>query len=215
MNMRNTSLIIATLTLFTMVPVLSNTLFMGSIQFPDSIKTVPDMRIYYAGHKITSAVNATTKENTFNICENQNCSTFYLIITDNIDLETPKGSNTIRYLVNKHNAYKFYAIRLIKKDKYEYEWVIKEIPLIGNRIPDNAIIVYYNPEYIETVKIENSIRLLKIHMKQNIVELAGSHEQLQEESERILCSAINLDSIHTKIEPTTKQFCEKLVVASL
>ncbi len=218
MNINKTYLILAVLVMLTTDITLPSTLFMGSIQFPETLKTIPDVRLYYAGHKITTQTNNKTKGIAFSICESQNCSTFYVIITNDIQLETPKDSNTIEYLINNNSDYKFYVLKRITKNSEgepEYEWVIQERPLVENRIPDNAIIVYYNPDYIETLEVENSIRLLKITMKKNIIDLAGSHKKLHDESEMMLCSAINLDSIHTKIKPKTKQFCEKLVVASL
>lgn len=183
--------------------------FYGSVQFPNTLEMTPNLRVYYAGHKIICEANDATKQVCFAIPELRNRTFFYLLVTPDIEFCSP--DNTIPYLrLKKETPHKFYTLELTmtpsksKKRKlndpgFEYAWIIKEIDLAtitGGKIPDDTIIVRYHPEYILGLEGGNMVEFPKIIIKPNVAKLAGSEAKLYEQSDRWFLAALNTDTIH-------------------
>lgn len=183
--------------------------FYGTIQFPTTLEMVPNIRVYYAGHKIVCQPNDGAKQITFEIPEQRQRTFFYLLITPDVEFCSP--DNTIPFLrLKKDVPYTFYTLELTlvpsktKKRKlsdptYDYEWVIKEIDLAtlaGGRIPDDTIIVRYHPHYVQGLEGGNVVEFPKIIIKPDIVKLAGSEVKLHEISDKWFLAALNTDTIH-------------------
>lgn len=211
---------------------IEKTVFSGTIQFPVSLKKVPDLRVYCAGRKISGELDHETKKVSFAISDYRQRTFFYLVIVNpnNIGYElTAPKTNTVNYLkINPAEPYKFYAIELvlIPDQKHEateqktnttmvYQWLIKEIELPGTgRLPDDTIIVCYEPHYIERLDGGSSFEFPKIIIKSDIVSTIGSEEKLHQESAKMLISALDLDAIHANIRQEVKQFAHpKTIVA--
>lgn len=183
--------------------------FYGTVQFPNTLEMVPNMRVYYAGHKIICEANDATKQQSFAIPEMRNRTFFYLLITPDIEFCSP--DNTIPYLtLKKERPYKFYTLELTmipaksKKRKvndpgFEYTWIVKEIDLAtvtGGKIPDETIIVCYHPDYIQSLEGGNMVEFPKIIIKPDVAKLAGSEAKLYEQSAKWFLTALNTDTIH-------------------
>ena len=142
-------------------------LFVGTMQFPASLENVPPVRIYYAGRKITTETDNEGKRITFTIPETKRRSFFYVYVAPQFDFCCT--SNNIEYLKQTSSTpYKLYALELIgvpipagrvgartaqgKKTHITYQWSVKEITLGDptGKIPDDAIIVCFDPAYIQS-----------------------------------------------------------------
>lgn len=87
-------------------------------------------------------------------------------------------------------------------------WQIEECELNETRtIPDNTLIVFYNPDYIShlDLNLENSINM---YIKNNVIDIADGIEQLWREEIKYL-----LDTLHT--DPLYYQPKEKIVTYKL
>lgn len=183
--------------------------FYGAVQFPNSLEMVPNLRVYYAGHKIICESNDATKQQSFAISESRNRNFFYMLVTPDIEFCSP--DNTIPYLrLKKDRPYKFYTLELTmtpsqsKKRKlndagFEYTWNSKEIDLAlvtGGKIPDDTIIVCYHPEFIKGLEGGSMVELPKLVIKPNAAKLAGSEAKLYEQSDKWFLAALNTDTIH-------------------
>ncbi len=216
MNAYKTYVVLLIFGLLTTGHLCTGTLYLGSVQFPETLQTIPEMRIYYAGQKVAAESNNKTKNVTFSIAQD-NGSTFYVVITNHLEWDVSPHTNTISHLkVAQNQPYKFYKIvRRYSDITHEYSWHVDEIPLLKNLLPDNAIILCCNPDYIEALEVKHSVDLPKIVIKKNILDIVGSESQLHEESIKSLLTSLDSNTVHTTMKPETKKFYQKLVVASL
>lgn len=202
-------------------------LFIGSIQFPTTLHHVPAMRIFCGGNKIPCEKNDVSKRLTFTIPEDKRRTLFPLIVTEHVQWEVEDDSNTIKCLkISPKQAYKFYILELLKVAKsdeqidkqsrrshlyedvaYTYEWLIHEEKnaLSDGKIPDDAIVVYFKPEYVQTLKGGTAFELPRIMIKKDIAKLAGSEEKLHETSKSLLLSSLDLNAIHANVEAKVTQ----------
>lgn len=95
-------------------------LMMGTIQFPSSIATVPDIRVYRGGRKILCEQDQDSKKITLTIPREPREQMFYLLISESIsfhqvDSDHPEeAQNTIGYFrVPKKQDYKLYKLQLV------------------------------------------------------------------------------------------------------
>lgn len=188
--------------------------FVGSIQFP-KLKSIPNVRIYYRGNKIKSETDQDGKKVTFSISENKLLTFVYMLITEQIDSETE--NNTIKYFkIPPHQKYKLFALELLIDGDDRAQWRIREqqIPFKTRRIPDDTIIICYNPAFIEKITGGTEIELPKIYVKEDIVSLVGSEAILHDKSIEILLSSLDYDALHCNVKQAVKQnLALKTVVA--
>lgn len=196
----------------------AKTLFMGAIQFPKSLFTMPDLRIYYGGNIIKYEKNLGNNSISFSFPDDKRRTEFYVLVTETIKFSAI--DNTIEYIkIPTNQAYKFYTLNLIKtenndptpeqlkskQDLATYTWTIAETALKNGRIPDDAIIVCYTPQYVKSVEGGSAIALPKIIIKDNVLELAGSEDKFMDSSIALLLSSLDTDAIHANIHQEVKQ----------
>lgn len=227
------SLIFSFLTIAHTQTLLSYTkgLFIGSIQFPITLNHVPSMRVFCGGNKISCEKNDIAKRITFTIPEDKQRTQFAVVITEHVKFEVVEGSNTIEYLkIPAQQPYKMYMLELIKVAKeepteskkptrgsslyastqdsaYSYEWLIHEEKgnLVDGRIPDDAVVVYFKPEYVQSLKGGNAFELPRIMIKKDIAQLAGSEEKLHDFSKSLIISSLDLNAIHANVQAQVTQ----------
>lgn len=197
-------------------------LFSGRIQFPESVRTLPDLRIYQGGKKISTAeIDAKSKRVFFTIPDERHQTRFTLLITESFQFKTE--DNVVHYLKLAHDQpYKFYAItlkeRLIstegintltnqpKEPITQYYWDVKEmrLPYEDGRIPDTTIIVCCNPDYIDYLQGGSVVELPTIYIKRNILSLVGSESKLHEKSVELLLASLDYDMMHVSVKQKIK-----------
>jgi len=195
-------------------------LYVGNIQFPQSIQNTPQMAVYRGGIKIKTETDEASKNIQFTVSDDKSCKTFYILITQ--DIQPYIQEHTVQYLkTDPKQDYKFYRIDLIENkaeqpDEDTYKWNIKDetIPTDG-RIPDSTIIIIFDPSFVDKIEGGTKLELPKVIMKQNIVEIAGgSEEMLHDKTIQMLMSSLDLNLIHTRLTPEIKQnHKKKLVIA--
>jgi hypothetical protein len=197
------------------------TLFMGKIQFPLSINIIPSIRVYYAGKKITTEIDEEGKRVLFSVPEQKNRTFFYLLVTPEIQFVSKE--NTIEYLkLKSHLPHKFYALELISSEEVQpnkrakfsltsldnaafamatttkHHWEIKELSLniLSGRIPDETIIICFDPSYVQKLEGGNIVEFPKIVLKPDLINILGSEKKLHELSTKWFLAALNTDTIH-------------------
>lgn len=206
---------------------LTTPLMLGIIQFPQTITTVPVPRVYYMGKTIPCESHEGEKKVTFDLPKNKHLHHFYLLITESISYtlknnETINELQTVDYIrVPDNQLYKMYELELTTKRVTEddqesfYYWAINEKQLDDDsqRIPDETIIVLYSPEYIETVMGGNTFELPSIVVKSDVVDLAGSEQQLYNKSIELQLASLNSDTIHAPLKHAIKQIGHRTLIA--
>lgn len=161
--------------------------------------------IYHSGTKISSEINPHTKELFFHVPKINNM-TQWIIITEPLSMqnfqviydpysEAQKDSNTIDYLkISPNQKYLLYKLSL--KDQ---KWIIKEESLDeSHRIPDNAIIVCCNPDFVSSIEGSNLLELPTIKMHHDPISLVGSEEEFNKVINQLTLASINMDTIHSR-----------------
>lgn len=188
------------------------------IQFPKSIKNVPYIRMYYRGGIVKALIDNESKKIVYRLSEKKQLNFFYVCIVKAQDLECIKPStdprcNTVQnFKVKPDRPYKLYSLEMVG----DSSWRVKQEHLDQSMglIPDDAILVCYNPAYIAGVAGGNEIDLPKIFIKENIVSLTGSEDSLNETSTELLLSCLDFDTLHTTVQQVIRQdLGHKTVVA--
>lgn len=199
----------------------AHTLYVCNMQFPRSIKSIPSVRAYYTGNKITGTVNNENKQVAFNIPSYQKNNALYILITEQINWDAEE--NTIKYLkTDSHKPYKCYKLiaqqynSFDKKNNTNDYWHVEEISLEQDgRIPDNTIIILFNPHLVESLSGGNSVTLPSIILYNDILDRIGTEEQLHINMQELLLSSIDIDSIHKKTEHNVKHHYQLKTVLAL
>jgi len=186
---------------------------MGSIQYPMNLEKIPMLRIYCGGNKIKCEANDDNKKLNFSFADSRKQTTFYILITEQIEFVTE--NNVVLCLkVPSLASYKLYVLNRIEseypKDKTAeqptmYKWDIQPIELEEDRkMPDNAIIVCDNPDYVSEIVGESAgsddatvCELPKIVMRSDLLHVVGSEEKLHEHAAMLRLAAIDSDTIHS------------------
>ncbi len=228
-----------TLLLMSATPIMSasQSMFIGTIQFPATIKKVPNLRIWYGGHKITGETNNRTKQLIFSIPEIGESKKFHIVISDSIQFEMEEDAdNTAKYMKIGNNkpykcceivrmkqeqsfhtnaTYEYTGSRpLINESKVAYSWKITKKGLDNNRqLPENAIVICFPSDYVDRIEGGNKSELPRIMVKQDLLERVGSEQKLHDQATELLLSAINFDTMHTKITQEIKNQPTKTIIA--
>ena len=195
----------------------TKTLFMGAIQFPKTLIAMPDLRIYYGGNIIKYEKHLGNNSISFSFPDDKRRTEFYMLVTETIKFNAIE--NTIEYIkIPKNQAYKLYTLNLLKTENNEqpleqskskkgsttHKWDIRETKLKDGRVPDDAIIVCYTPQYVQSVEGGSTIQLPKIIIKDNVLELAGSEDKFMDSSIALLLSSLDTDAIHSNVQQEVK-----------
>jgi len=203
---------------------LDKNLFVGNILFPQTIKTVPQVLLYQRGIKLQTETDDSSKKIQFTVTEERKCKKIHFLVTQYVQPNIEKNIVT-GLKIGRKQDYKLYKLRLIEKrntqksdsekNNTSYHWQIEEKKLAPERrIPDDTLIVIFNPNYIEKIDEGSSFELPKIWIRPDILELAGSEEKLHDEVNELLMASLDLNILHSKptseIKPNHKK---KLVIA--
>lgn len=203
------------------------TFFRGTIQFPQTMSSIPNIRVYSGGYKIKS--ETTAHGLTFEVPEEKHRRKFNILITEKVQFQTEADTNTIQYLkIADGQKYKYYTVVLMKNDDDihfdaiadaknkkktipQFEWDIEEhaLDLANGRIPDDAIIICFNPSYVDHLEGGNALELPKVVIKKNIIQLAGSEDNLLDASATLMLSSLDTDTIHANIRQEVKNDYQK------
>ncbi len=168
----------------------------GTIEFPRTIKTAPQYEIFYEGQKIKPEIDGSKL--LFNIPINRMLNRFYILFVEDPSyvLKESDGTipqNTIDYL-KSGTAYRIFELQ----PQGTNAWHCVERLLAENlAIPDNTIIVYMPPTYIDKLVGGKGLQLPHVMIKENIMDLlSGSLDALQKKADELSIAAIDMSSFH-------------------
>lgn len=174
-------------------------------KLPAAISNVESLPAYYKGYKVD------LRDGRAEIPECGESQTFTVIFTENVEFCT--RGKTVRCLKRiKNQPYSWYDLTLSfhtekhdDEDKRVYSWSIEKRKEndVPERIPEHALVVLTDPDFIETLKPEPSIPgsvdvvLPTIVFKDdlNVEEFNDTVMQT------IIGPALDLDAIHSKSGP--------------
>ncbi len=117
-----------------------------------------------------------------------------------------KKNNTAAYLkLEAGQPYKFYSLLLVPEldeksgdTKLRYTWRIKDEYIYHEdlKIPDDAIIVCYKPEWITNIRGTDAFELPIIEVSPRVLELCGSEQSFKKESAQIMLASLDSDTLH-------------------
>jgi len=206
---------------------LDKNVFVGNIIFPKDIKNLPQVSLYRRGIKIKTENEASNKKIQFTISEDKSCRKFYMLITKTVtpDIE----ENVVKYLkISPNQNYNLYELTIFtnqesainpinKKEeiKETYSWQIQQKRINKEGIiPDDTLIVIFNPDYIDKLEGGSNLELPKIIIKKDILKQAGSEEKLTDETNELLLSSLDLKILHSNPASEVKpEYKKRLVVA--
>ncbi len=196
-------------------------IYVASIQFPPAIKELPDIRAYFAGTKPICEKDNALHRLLFTISAERTMLKLYILVAENPSFHFDE---TVQYLKQPNDAYKLWSVELmhkkqpeasgsktvggikLNKDESPYSWIIHEqtIDEKTGKIPDNTLVIKYNPKLVDHLEGGSGAELPKIMMASNILELVGSKEKLHDLSISYVLSALDLDTIHARCEQEIK-----------
>ncbi|HRN78450.1 MAG TPA: hypothetical protein PLU71_04370 [Candidatus Dependentiae bacterium] len=198
-------------------------LMLGSMQFPQTVESIPVPSVYWMGKKIPCEVHDATKKVTFDFPKGNKIQHFYILATESISYQLKKSKKldqqTIDYIKVDHDQhYKLYKLSPstnINDDQTTYVWNIQPINLNSQtrRIPDATIIVLCNPDYIKELEGGNELTLPTIVMQADMVERAGSQEKLQENAIVLQLASLDTDTIHAPLKHVVKNIGHRTLIA--
>lgn len=92
-------------------------------------------------------------------------------------------------------------------------WHIEECELGESRIiPDNALIIFYNPDYISHLD-ENTKNSINMYVKNNVVDIAHGIEELWREEIKYLLETLHTDPLYyqPKEKIVTYKLCKQII----
>lgn len=196
-------------------------LLFGAVQFPRTLPEVPELWVSYGGDKLPCETDNATKRVLFNLPTLNNCTTFYLLITEKIRPIDVEDNTVGAFALSSPDAsYQLYKLEQLEGVHEEEErnhddksdkkvkkpaWRIVKMDLGKKKvIPDYCIIVRYNPDLIE--KIDESFanfELPKIVIKSSIINLGI--DKIQEDSVKLLLSSLDLNTVHASVKQEVKK----------
>lgn len=193
----------------------------GAIQFP-KLKKLPDIRAYRLGQIIDFDKEPKRSRLVYSIMDDRSQIHYFILITNAISFAT--ADNTVKYIkINPEQPYKLYLLTLkeiaVSDTKLDqsprYSWIIKELTLPPDgRIPDNSLIICYDPCFVKTLHGgNNGVELPTIVIDPDIVATLGSEQALLEKSAELLLATLEYDTVHAHSKQEIKlDFARKTVM---
>lgn len=210
----------------------AHSFIMGTIKFPKTLASVPMVRIYCGGRIIPCTADLVHKQLAFSIPRINNQFQFNMVFTPYVGFASKAGSseetnqfdNTIEYLRAAHNDNKLFRLALIPKfqehkgqGQIVYQWRVIEDKIVAtdDKIPDEAIIICYDPSWVDILPGNNEFELPTIEVKHNVIDLCGSPSKFYEKSAQFLLAAINSDALHdASSNQAVKQVQNRIIIAA-
>ncbi len=187
----------------------SQSLIMGSIQFPRELPSVPSVRIYYSGKIIKCTADQEHKRITFSLPKFGRQFRYSIVVTPALDFATtPQVDATMISFMKlaQGQDYKMFNLFLAPKfadpndthAKLEYNWRVNNDFIFNQerKIPDDAIVICMDPMWVDRFAPATEFELPTLHIKSDIATLCGSQENFYDESTKILLAAMDSDAFH-------------------
>lgn len=195
-------------------------LFMGRIKFPYSVAVTMPIPIFYDGRSIKGEVHESQHQIAFDVPWARGQQVVYLLITEKNPekvykplLDDKSLHNTIDYLkIPEGQRYKLYRLTLVINAE-GISWQVESVGLPrSGQIPDQTIIVLYFSELVESVEGGNRLELPSIILRDDMLSLVSSEQDLQAQMVKVQLSSIDIGTIHTPIKQVVQQNPTRTIV---
>lgn len=184
----------------------------GTIEFPRSLKTIFPYKIFYEGQQVKTEVE--DNRLLFNIPINRPMiSRFFILFVEDPHyvLKEADGTvpqNTVDYL-KSGTIYRIFELQALGGSWRVQEYLLPESLII----PDNTIIVYMPPAYIDTLSGGKGREFPRVMIKENILDLlGGSLDELKRKAEALAMESIHMNSLHVPVREVTRVAGNKRIV---
>ncbi|HEV2916218.1 MAG TPA: hypothetical protein VGW78_00570 [Candidatus Babeliales bacterium] len=185
-------------------------LLIGKIVFP--LSQALTYELTYGGQKITTEIDGSTL--IFRMPINKHQQSFFLLFIEDFDNvykigESAIEQKTVDYQIARAGIlYHFFELQ-----KDNDAWIVAPQLLPDNgRIPDNTIIVRCPADYLKSIEGGSYYQLPTIVLKDNIIELAGSEEQLQEKSVALHMASLDIAPFYEPMKETKKLSGNRILI---
>ena len=207
---------------------LCQSLIMGTIQFPRDLPSIPGIRIYHSGKIINATPDHENKTLTFSLPRYGQQFKYTILVTRSLDFATTKSDlgTMIDFMrLAAGQDYKMFTLLLVPKckephereAKLSYTWRIKQ-DLILNRehkIPDDAIVICLDPQWVDTMSGTSELELPTLFIKSNLEQICGSQSIFYDQLAQIVLTAMDSDIYHNRdTKHNIKQLQNRVLIAA-
>lgn len=233
-------IILFSVLLYSFNAISAQSIYVGSIQFPIKIECPPALpSILYKGREHTVDIDMqesrAPRKATYELYEDRFCQEFYVLITEY--LKVPNANDFAHLETSVNHPYKLYHVQRSSKIKTESDehvaqqptssslqslgnerieyWEIKELDTTNPEIaiPDNTIIFFMNPTFVdlvtETWRPDDAVIRLPMIMFKNTLD----EKTLHDVGAKMVCAILDFKCIHKKPTKTTTAFAHNRSVA--
>lgn len=208
----------------------NNTLFIGTVQFPKELHSVPALRARYKGSEIAYEFDNVGKKANYSFTENKRATTFHLVIAESIQLEVDEHNIIHHQKITPEQPHKFYTLMLkktpvvyddhvtqaVNRDDFTYEWIIQEDSLANHewKIPDDALIIVYPPEYISHLESSSYANKLPTIVIKNGILNTLSEKELHKKSDELIIASFSNDAFYARpSQQRQEKYSPKTIIA--
>lgn len=178
------------------------TLFLGNIKFPKKLNQT-DLCIYYKGQKLNTDWDKHNLSAQYSFLEAKTSQSLFLLVCNELAYYT-KSNNTVQYLRLTNEEYRCYQLQATRlqddqENIVQFSWNCQECELENGIIPDNTIILLFDPFLIEGIQIHtwNKNQAMRLVPTITISNNATACEIVRAMTIAQL-TAIDIDTIHIK-----------------
>ena len=173
--------------------------FEVNITFPENYHS-QGIKVYQGGEILHTNVSGHTIS--FFIKDMSRTKEFYLLVVKPCNLSyvfNEVAKNTVQYrAVAPGKSYKFYRIK-IASSAISQPFTIETITLEENqKIPDQTVIIFYNPEYIESLFCSKENSILTLSVIKDLFDVSGGEDMMYYEEILYLFDTIHTDTLQHK-----------------
>lgn len=184
----------------------------GTIEFPRSLKMIFPYKIFYEGQQVKTEVEDNRLLFTIPINRPMISRFFILFVEDPYyvlkEADCTVLQNTVDYL-KSGTTYRIFELRAVGGSWHVQEYLLPESLII----PDNTIIVYMPPAYIDTLTGGTGREFPRVMIKENILDLlGGSLDELKRKAEALAMESIHMNSLHVPVREVTRVAGNKRIV---
>lgn len=202
-------------------------LFSGTIQFPHNIKSVPSLFIFSQGSRIQGSPDDLSHTFNYAINRPRTVQRFHIVITEHLLFDKAELNTIQCWRVDTTKPYKFYSFTRVldqtaaknnaenAQPQVRWEIQLHDLTPYGGRLPDDAIIIYYDATLVGSVRADNPFEWPTIVIKPDILATLGSEESLHDLSEKIMLAAMDIRLFFCPSEHVMKHNAQVRTIVAL
>lgn len=188
----------------TITPFTDQAVYFGTIQMPTNCVLASGIRVWHEGKALRTDFDPLSEKVSFEVSIDSDTRFFYLVISHQLSFQTQDNTVT-HFEIVAGGSCKMYCLELTKNGAGQLVWEIQQLKKMITPIPVEAVVVYCPAEYVQEVVSTSSIEFPKIVLKNNLIELLGSAEKLDDILAWVRLHAIDYDPVHETVKREIKK----------